>query len=367
MKILHIVSNIGKQSGVMKVVMSYYKEMYRDFQFDFLYWDDSYNKNYLYEIEKYGGNAYKVNRPSIKKNKTWEFFFNDEEFDYNIVHLHMCFLNSFVKKLIRKQTPLICHAHTDKFSDKLLSAARNKLLCMQINNNCDYKLACSEAAGKNYFGINFINNGKIILNALDFSEYNFSDNEITTLKSNMNINDSDKVYIHIGGFRKQKNHEFLIEVFENIIKNDSNSILLLVGDGPLKKHIQKIVLDKKIEENVKFLGVREDVPKLLAMSDIFLFPSIFEGLGIVLIEAQIANKKVFCSDVIPREAFVTNLIQPISLGKTAEEWAKIILESELNKTVEVKGSLLNLNDYNISLASKTLKNIYLEVINKYEN
>lgn len=355
MRVLHVVSNVGIQSGVMKFIMTYYRKLDDEIQFDFLCWDDSYQLSYKEEIRALGGNIYFVKKPTLFSNDSWSTFFHKYEKNYDIIHLHMCFLNNFIRKRLKNNTKLICHAHTDKFSDKKINALRNKILCLPIVKNSDMMLACSKEAGINYFGQLFTEKGSVVLNALDFTNYKANDIEKEHILKSIGINKEETIYIHIGGFRKQKNHKFLIEIFNEIYKIDRNSKLLLVGDGPLRLEIEKMVIEQKLNDNVVFLGVRSDVPKLLSISDYCIFPSIFEGLGIVLIESQVSGVNTYCSDVIPKEAFVSDKIHSLSLTRSAKEWSRTILNGS-PKVEEL--STIKMESYDINKAVKKLEDIY---------
>ena len=137
----------------------------------------------------------------------------------------------------------------------------------------------------------------------------------------------DKIVIgHAGRFCEQKNHKFLIDVFKKIADLENNAVLLLIGAGETFERIKEQVQEYGLEERVIFLGVRKDIASLYQAMDCFVFPSLFEGLGIVAIEAQCSGLPVVGSDVIPKEAAVTNQFHYMSLDDSADEWAKKILE-----------------------------------------
>lgn len=353
MRILHIVSNIGKQSGVMKVVMSYYEAINSEYKFDFLCWDNSPVENYEFEINQLGGRVIYVEKPKLFSNSTWSLFFNN--YKYNAVHLHMSFLNILVRNVVPKDTPIIYHVHTDKYSDKKISEIRNRIFCIPLKWNIKYQLACSEAAGNLYFGKKFNQKGHILLNALNLEEYKISEVKKAYVKKSLNIKEQEKIYIHIGGFRAQKNHSFLIDIFSEILKKQNSAKLLLVGEGPLKNKIVQKVVDYGISDKVVFLGIRKDVPELLSISDYCIFPSIFEGLGIVLIESQISNVKTYTSDVIPDEAIISSNISLLSLDQDAKYWSEMIINNFQGTNLKKKYTE---QDYNIKNEVMKLQKIY---------
>ena len=149
---------------------------------------------------------------------------------------------------------------------------------------------------------------------------------------------------HVGRFSYQKNHEFLIEIFNEIHKILSEAELLLIGDAVedktyLNKAKQK-VKDLGLEENVKFLGIRNDVPELMQTMDCFVLPSRFEGLPMVGIEAQAAGLPCYFSDVITEEVKITDLVNFISLNKSPKFWAKEVIKSRNFKRKDISNKII---------------------------
>ena len=135
----------------------------------------------------------------------------------------------------------------------------------------------------------------------------------------------------MGRFFLQKNHNFLIDIFNEVYKKDKSAVLLLIGDGELKKEIEKKVLLLGLENSVKFLGVREDVNRLMQAFNIFLLPSLFEGLPVTMIEAQAAGLKCIISDKVTKECDITGNVERISLNVSAKKWAEKILKTRYEK------------------------------------
>lgn len=167
---------------------------------------------------------------------------------------------------------------------------------------------------------------------------------------------------NVGRFHFQKNHEFLIRIFAEIHKRNKQSVLLLVGQGELEADIREQVRRLHLEEHVSFLGLRNDVSDLMSAMDVFLFPSVFEGLGIVAIEAQASGLPCIVSTEVPQDAKVTDRIKFIPLSLSAEEWAKEVLACDSlqnSDRLEVNQKLLNSN-FNIEKEAKFIQSFFQE-------
>ena len=167
-----------------------------------------------------------------------------------------------------------------------------------------------------------------------------------------------KVFIHVGRFEKQKNHNFIIDVFNEIVQKDHNSVLLLLGEGSLLDDIRQKVSNLNLDDCVKFLGVNDNINDFLSAADIMLFPSFWEGLPVSLVEAQYSKLKILCSDCISTEIMVTPLIHSLSLNCSAREWAEKALEcltDEINLDIN---DMLDRAGYNIRIEAEKLQDFY---------
>lgn len=166
------------------------------------------------------------------------------------------------------------------------------------------------------------------------------------------------VYGHIGRFSKQKNHKFIIEIFKKYKDMNNNSKLILVGDGKLRKKIEKQIKKMNLQNDVILTGNRDDSERLYSAFDILLFPSLFEGMSLVMLEAQAEGLPILCSNTIDRDTNITDTIEFMDLTQKAEEWAE-----KINRIKEIRNlnnnMILRQTDYNIETLSKKLENIYL--------
>lgn len=255
----------------------------------------------------------------------------------------------------------IIHSHSSGFQIKYSFFRKiltffNKMI-MQLSVT-DY-WACSEKAGEWMFGKN--RKFTIIHNAIDSKIYKFNIVKRENIRYKLKL-ENKFVIGHVGRFAYAKNHKFLINIFYELQKLEPNAILLLIGDSgnddsfliEAKKQVSKL----KIENKVKFLGLCEDVPDLMQAMDCFLFPSQFEGLGIVAIEAQTAGLRCYLSDIIPEEVKITDLVNFISLNESPKTWADKILENRNYKRKDMTEKI-KASGYDIKTEIKKVEQFYL--------
>ena len=359
-RILQIVDAVGRSGGVMQVIYNWHKNIDKTkIQFDYLCFMNS-KTPIQKEIANLGGNVYCIHWkgifyvfPFIKK--IFKFF---KTHRYNILHSHITQMNFFylpIAKLCGVKN-IIQHSHAIKWSDKFLNGLRNRFLFFWIRPFITKKLACSDSAGKFLFkkGYTLINNG------IDTDKFKF--NQEVRNKTRKVLNIENKFVIgHIGRFSYDKNHEFLVDIFKEVDKQNNNSILLLIGDGPLKKKIEQKVNNLNLSNNVIFAGTKNNVNDYYQAMDIFVFQSLFEGLGIVAVEAQCSGLHCFVSDGVPNEAIICNTIK-IPLSKSAKEWADIILEKTKNFERKDCFEFIKKAGFDIQETAKQIQNIYLDLI-----
>lgn len=314
------------------MLMNYYRQMdRRKIQFDFLV-HRTEEGHYDREITALGGKIYRM--PPIKPGNYRRYFNLLDEFfadhpEYRVVHSHINENSSFILRAARRAgVPCrITHSHlSDLGLDFKLPFRLYARLAMKDNPSSYF--ACSKKAGQWLFGKKIMNSGKLIVlnNAVNVRDFSF--NKTAREEIRQELTAGDRLVIgHIGRFNEQKNHDFLIEVFKAVHQKNKNALLVLAGEGHLRPIIERKVEKLGLSDNVRFLGVRSDVSKLLQGIDIFLFPSLFEGLPVVMIEAQAAGLRCIVSDTITSETDVTGRIKFISLRESAEIWAQTILDT----------------------------------------
>ena len=229
-------------------------------------------------------------------------------------------------------------------------------------------MCCSELAGRWLFGDKEYDKGNVYLlnNAVDLEKFKYNKNIRKKMRKSLDISDDRLVIGHVGRFVEQKNHRFLIDIFNEIYKKNNNSLLLLAGQGPLMDEIKNKVKSLKLEKNVKFLGQRDDIDVLYQAFDVFLLPSLYEGLPVVGVEAQATGLLCELSNDMTKETKVLDTTRFMSLDDTAEEWANKILDDvKKYKRVDTYKEMTTKN-FNIKNESKKLEEKYEELLNGVE-
>ena len=268
--------------GVESVVMNYYRNIDKSkVQFHFICDEDSTDIPYD-EIEKLGGKVIIV--PPYQKLFKYqkELYKIFKENGYKIVHSHINALSVFPLRAAKKAgVPIrIAHSHTTSNKKEWKRNLAKNILRPFSKLYANKFFACTKHAGEWLFGKKIIERKElnVINNAIDLKKFEFNEKTREDLRKELGIKEDTLIIGHVGRFMKQKNHEFLIEVFKELIKKNDNSILMLIGQGPLLNDMKQKVRDLKIEDKVQFMGQVTDVEKYYNIMDVFLFPSIYEGL-----------------------------------------------------------------------------------------
>ena len=315
--------------GVEAVIMNYYRHIDRSkIQFDFICDEDSTDIPYK-EIEKLGGKViicppYQKIFKYIKELKRIY-----KENDYQIVHSNINTLSIFPLYAAKKAgVPIrIAHSHSTANKKEWKKTMIKNILRPFSKLYANKYVCCSELSGRWLFGNKTYDKGKVYLlnNAIDLDKFKYDEKVREAKRKEMGIADETIVIGHIGRFVEQKNHRFLIDIFNELHKKESNSILLLAGQGPLMNEMKQKVKDLGLEDSVRFLGQRSDAAELYQAFDLFLLPSLYEGLPVVGVEAQATGNLCYLSDAMTKETKVLDSTKFMSLGQTAEEWAIAIL------------------------------------------
>lgn len=360
-RILHIVG-VMDQGGIETLLMNLYRNIDRSLiQFDFL--THSTKKGYFDdEIKSLGGNIYSVVNPfSLKGLFLYKKILSDfftQHAEYTIVHSHMNTFSGIILSIAKKSgvKTRIAHSHTTIAASNIKTPLW-KFSRLFGHHAITQYFACSSDATKWSFG-RHADKAVIFKNAIDLEKYRFSNDTRETYRNKFDLTEK-YVVGHVGRFNQIKNHDFLIDVFRHLLKKRQESLLLLVGDGPLLGEMQKKVHKFGIEDSVIFLGNRDDVEKLLCAMDIFVFPSTNEGLGIVAIEAQALGLPCFVSDALPSEVKVTELLTYEPLENGSEYWASRIQECRIQKDRDKAYLEVKKHGYDIVESAKNLKGFYI--------
>ena len=246
-------------------------------------------------------------------------------------------------------------------SESALRHFAGEILRPVLNRVCDYRLAPSDLAAKYTFGEKAYQNGEVCIlkNALDLDTYRFDPTARTAIRAELGISDKTPVIGHIGRFSAQKNHSFLLDVFASIKARQPEAVLLLVGKGELETEIRDRAAALRLSDSVIFTGVRSDVPALLSAMDVFVFPSLYEGMPNTVIEAQATGLPCVIADTVTREADITGLVQYLPL-ENPERWAAEALSSIPEDRADTHGSFIG-QGYEIeSVVGQFIKLVFKE-------
>ncbi|MGI6114024.1 MAG: glycosyltransferase family 1 protein [Mahellales bacterium] len=333
-RVLQVVSKMNR-GGAETMIMNLYRNIDRSkVQFDFIVHSKE-KCAYDDEIESLGGKIYKVpqyiGKNHIQYIKAWEDFFQMHH-EYKIIHGHVRSTAVLYLRIAKKYgLTTIAHSHSTSSGVGFIAIMKN-IFQYPIRYTADYFFACSKAAGEWLYGKKVCNssNFHIIYNAIDFKSFIFNENKRTKARKEFGV--EDKLVIgHVGRFHSSKNHEFIIDIFKEVHEINEETKLLLIGDGKLRETIENKVSRLALKDSVIFAGIRTDVSYLLQAMDIYVFPSLFEGFPVTLIEAQAAGLTCIISDTITKEVCITPLVIQLPLSLSAKEWAEIILKQNIQR------------------------------------
>ncbi len=354
--VLHMVREM-ELGGVQSLIMNVYRHIDRSkVQFHFLVNSHGF---YDEEIKKLGGKVHYI--PNIMKvgpfiySKNLKSFFKKHP-EYQILHTHFSHFSGLIVKIASKcnVSTIIVHAHTTSTDAKGIKLIYKNYIKKYITKYATDLFACGEVASKYIFGDA---PAVVIKNGIDVEKYIFSKEKREKYRKALKIRNDAIVIGSVGRICEVKNPFFLLKIFDEYVKLNSNSILLLIGDGPLVSKLENEIEEKKLEDKVIIL---KDVnaSEYYSVMDYFLLPSLFEGLPFVLIEAQVNGIPILSSTAVPIESNVSGKIEYIDLEKGEKYWAQRIYNTEATRYNEIKK--IEESGYNIKTTAKKLEEFYLE-------
>lgn len=358
--VCHIVSGL-KSGGVESVIYNYCKHIDLDkYEMHILYQHEPSLKS-LNEFENL---SFKMKRIPSKAKHPIKNYIETKRYLRNnhidIVHCHMTLMN-FIPLIAAKRLGIkirICHSHNSCINakSKIKGTIENMLKKMCIKYSTDL-VACGYDAGKYLYGNHKF---EILNNAVDLKKYSFSEYNRNRIRKLHKISLDDIVIAHIGRFSNQKNHLFIINIFAKLVKENPRYKLILIGDGENKEEIERKVKENKIERNVIFTGIIENTYEYYSAIDIFILPSLWEGLPVVALEAQISNLKCFFSNRIDINSKIIETTEFLDL-ENEEEWVNKI--KAVNKNYERKNNfdIYIEKGYDIKRECEKLEKIYMRL------
>lgn len=366
-RVLHVIGAMNR-GGAETMIMNLYRHIDRSkVQFDFVE-NSSEPAVFDEEILSLGGQIYRCPHYNGKNHfayvKWWDDFFEVHSKEYPIVHGHIGSTAAIYLSIAKKHGAYtIAHSHNSGMGQGV-RALLYKAASYNTRNIADYFFACSTPAGIDRFGFKIVNSGRysMLNNAIDAAAYTYAPAKRADVRQALGLND-ELVVGHVGRFNPQKNHPFLLEIFAALLKKEPNAVLLLVGGGEDMQKAQAKAQALGIAEHVRFLGVRGDVAELMQAMDVFVFPSLYEGLPVTMVEAQAAGLPCIISDKVPPECILTDsLVDIMPLSAAPDAWAEKILEKRDTPRTDRRAEIAA-HGFDITTEAVKLQEFYL---NAYE-
>lgn len=366
MKILHVVGKMHR-GGIETLVMEIFRRIDKSkLEFHFLVFTED-EGDYDKEIVKLGGRIKYVTprrENPFENYKQIDVLIKEEQYD--CIHAHLSSLSYITPLIIGKRNHvnmLIAHSHNTSQGNGIIGNVLHMFNKIRISSCCTHLMACSTDAGYWMFGKKlWKKKGKVLKNGIEVNRFLFSPERRESMRCLLNISKEEIVIGFSGRFEEQKNPLFVVEIFKNLQKYIPNSYLLLLGDGSLKGSMIDYINKNKLVDKVIFTGVVPNVSDYLQAMDVFVFPSLFEGLGISVVEAQCADLPVFTSVNVPNEAKILDSFHQIELEKGADMWSKIIANYILETNYERHNVKIEVENkgYSIDSVAKEIERFYLK-------
>lgn len=362
-RVLQVIGNLSV-GGAENVAMNLYRYINREkFEFHYLVYGKEVGY-YESEVEDLGGKVIHMEEPSknymnfTKKLKNIMKKYGP----FDIVHSHTLFNSGLVLETARRLgiKKRIAHSHSIKnkiYTNSVLQMYE-KIMRHKIRKNATDYLACSQEAGDFLFGeLEFRKNGSLMKNGIDTFKYRFSEDIRNKVRNEFNL--TNKFVIgHVGHLSSVKNQLFLIEIIKDLVISRDDLVLMLVGEGNDREKITSLIKDYKLDSYIIMTGNRDDVHEMLCAMDVFVFPSLYEGLGLAVIEAQSTGLPCIVSDMVPKEAFLTNIIEEVSLAESSNYWKGIIAGIYKNESREDYYREIEKKEYDIRNINPFLESLY---------
>lgn len=332
-KVLHVTRELGS-GGIEALLCNLYHNINREkIQFGFaIHWaEEGMHES---EVKELGAEVFRFKnlrecRSVNLYKKQWHTFWRENSGIYGIVHIHYMSHAGLIAEVAKQYgIATVVHSHSTDYERWHQYLIEKYITNRNLLTNVDYQLACSKKAGIFFFGKKFAQAGIIIKNAIELGDFEFSPAKRKDLRQKKDL--CGKLVIgHVGNYVYHKGQDFMLKIFAEVARRRPDAILVWAGKISSKDfpHVQKIIQNEGIQKRVLLLGRTNNIADWMQAFDVFLFPSLFEGLGMVLIEAQAAGLKCVISNQIPQEAVVTDLVTRCNLEETPTQWAQKILSN----------------------------------------
>ena len=364
-RVLHMINSLiygGSQAFVMNVYRNIDKSK---IQFDFVVCDNQ-ETEYYNEIRQLGGIIHKMpafnGKNTVSIIKAWDELFTENP-EYHILHSHVRSYASLYIPIAKKHgVKTIVHSHSISNGKSIKSIAKS-VLQFPLRYQADYMFACSREAGMWLFGRKAVSgkNYFTIKNGIDLQKYRYNDEIRKEYRKRLKV-DSKTVFIQVGRLTEAKNHIFSLSIIRELKKINEGIELIIVGEGEERDNIERIIDEYAIRKYVRLLGARNDIAELLQAADCMLFPSLWEGFGMVAIEAQSAGVVTLCSDKVPDSVVITDRCKRLPLD--VEGWINTVRHLRYNDNTEARLNCLDdvrLSGFDIKESAIWLEEFYLEM------
>ena len=362
--VLHVVGRMDR-GGTEALIMSLLRKVDRTkLQYDIVEQTEDIC-SHDQEIQALGSVIYRCPAISLlglgAYRKWWRRFLTEHD-EYQIVHGHSRgSAPIYLREARRAGRITIAHCHNNSFGKGLKGVIR-KIWQTPLRNLADINLACSRDAGISQYGRN--NPFIVINNGIEPEKFAFDQDKRTVMRAKLSF-DGRFVVGNVARFVEQKNHTFLLEIFRELLSMEPKAVLLLIGSGPLEEKMRLKAKEMHIDDAVIFSGEHSNIADYYQAMDVFVLPSLFEGLGIVNIEAQCAGLPCFVSDNVAPEAKITDLLAFLSLTDGPEKWALEIIKG-WKESGERRARVEDVQEkgFDINRTAQQLQELYLSVLEK---
>lgn len=361
-KILQVVPSLSRVNGVASYAMNYYRNI-SNIDMDFVVANLDTKSDYFEEINANGNKIYNLSKNLSKNFIDYIYkikkFFKENANKYDIIHCHVANAGAIFLYYAKKYgiKVRIIHSHATATSDNKIKQIRNNLILPLTIHNATNYFACSDKAGKAMF-----KNKKyyVVNNAINCEKYEFNEVYRKEIRNEFNIENDEFLIGNIGRYVNQKNQEYLLKIANELNKKEIKYKIFIIGTGPLKSRLHDQRRKNNLEQNVIFIDPRNDVYKFYSAFDLFILPSLYEGLPVVGIEAQCNGLPCLFSDTITKEVKINDNVKFISL-KNLADWKECIINKYF-KREETK--YFDSSSFNIKVEAKKLERIYISIYDK---
>lgn len=368
-RVLQVVSSLQTGGGVQTMLKNYYSHIEpMSFKSDFVVCGKEIGGMESW-FEKYGAHIYHISpRAKHPVKNLCALYRILKDGHYDVLHCHQDYHGAAAVAIAKHLgVPVrIIHSHQAFPPENTLKKIRRYFGRHIIMRDASVLAACGEAAGLWLYGKKTVESGcvEILRNAIDVDAFSFTQEGRNRLRNELGISEKVIAVGHVGRFAEQKNHSLLVNIFAEFHRQRPDSVLLLIGDGPLRPAVEAQVAKLGIRNAVFFLGIRTDVPQLLSSMDLFLLPSRFEGLGIVAVEAQVSGLPCICSHKVPQEVKITENLcfMPEFSYTDCVAWS-CMMERKLATGRTDGATAAKMAGYDIYSEAKKLEMLYLNVCN----